>query len=132
MKVPAALFVCAFAFTTTTFADASGPWTTDYMSVMTKMDSAMKQAASSDPDVVFASKMIPHHQGAINMAKIELKYGKDSKARQEAENIILENEKSIKKLQAFIASHARCRSSQQQTPLGPCLFNPSTTSWQAG
>jgi uncharacterized protein (DUF305 family) len=49
--------------------------------------------------------MIPHHQGAIDMAKIELKYGKDAKARQEAESIIVENEKSIKTLQAFIASH---------------------------
>ena len=105
MKVPAATIICAFAFTTTTFADASGPWKTDYMSAMTKMDTAMKQAGSSDPDVAFASKMIPHHQGAIDMAKIELKYGKDAKARQEAENIIVENAKSIKKLQAFIASH---------------------------
>lgn len=81
------------------------PWKMEYMSAMDRMDQSMKQADSPDPDVAFAEKMIPHHQGAIDMAKIQLKYGKSEQARQEARDIIVENEKSTKKLQAFIDGH---------------------------
>ena len=33
---------------------------------------------SGDPDVDFARMMIPHHQSAIDMARIELEHGKDA------------------------------------------------------
>ncbi|MFA7306398.1 MAG: DUF305 domain-containing protein [Hyphomicrobium sp.] len=67
----------------------------------------MMEANSPDPDVAFAAKMIPHHQGAVDMAKIQLKYGKSEKAREEAQNIISEKEKSIRRLQTIIHEHGK-------------------------
>lgn len=43
---------------------------------------------TGDTDKDFVSHMIPHHQGAIDMAKAELKYGKDPELKKLAKNII--------------------------------------------
>ena len=48
---------------------------------------------SGDPDVDFAHMMIPHHQGAIDMAQVELARGKDPQLREMAEDIIKAQEK---------------------------------------
>ena len=66
---------------------------------MEQMDRGMKDAPmSGDPDRDFASMMIPHHQGAIDMAKVELKYGKDAKLRKMAEGIVKAQEREIKEM----------------------------------
>lgn len=48
-----------------------------------------------DPDHDFASGMIPHHQGAIDMAKVELLYGKDPVLRRMAQEIIVSQQQEI-------------------------------------
>lgn len=72
-----------------------------YMDVHQKMMDTMPKAASGDADKDFASMMIPHHQGAIDMAKIELQYGKDPKLRSMAEKMIKDQEKEIADLKAW-------------------------------
>ena len=63
---------------------------------MMAMDSGMKAAPmTGDPDHDFASMMIPHHQGAIDMAKAELLYGKDPVLRRLAQEIIVTQEQEI-------------------------------------
>ena len=63
---------------------------------MTLMDQAMKNAPmNGDPDHDFAAMMIPHHQGAIDMAKVELLYGKDPVLRRLAQEIIVTQEQEI-------------------------------------
>lgn len=53
--------------------------TSKYMQSMSTMHDAMMAAATkANADVAFVEGMIPHHQGAIQMAQIELKYGKDA------------------------------------------------------
>lgn len=63
---------------------------------MTVMDQGMKQAPMiGDPDHDFAAMMIPHHQGAIDMAKVELLYGKDPVLRRMAQEIIVTQQQEI-------------------------------------
>ena len=50
---------------------------------------------TGDPDHDFAAIMIPHHQGAVDMAKVELIYGKDPVLRRLAQEIIVTQEQEI-------------------------------------
>jgi uncharacterized protein (DUF305 family) len=52
------------------------------------MHRGMAVTTSGDPDVDFARMMIPHHQGAIDMARVELAQGKDPARRAMAQDII--------------------------------------------
>ncbi len=63
---------------------------------MTSMDREMENATlTGDPDHDFAAMMIPHHQGAVDMAKAELLYGKDTVLRRLAQEIIVTQEQEI-------------------------------------
>jgi uncharacterized protein (DUF305 family) len=63
---------------------------------MTVMDQGMKQAPmAGDPDHDFAAMMIPHHQGAIDMAKVELLFGQDPVLRRMAQEIIVTQQQEI-------------------------------------
>ena len=63
---------------------------------MTVMDQDMKQAPmAGNPDHDFAAMMIPHHQGAIDMAKVELLYAKDPVLRRIAQEIIVTQQQEI-------------------------------------
>jgi uncharacterized protein (DUF305 family) len=65
----------------------------------------MMKPMSGDVDKEFVMMMLPHHQGAIDMAKVELKYGKDKTLRAMAEAIIEAQEKEIKEMKEWIAAH---------------------------
>ena len=80
------------------------------MQAMDRMDSGMRAAKpTEDPDRDFATMMIPHHQGAIDMAKAELIYGHDPVLRRLAEGIIVEQQQEIELMQRSLnersASH---------------------------
>jgi hypothetical protein len=67
---------------------------------MDLMNTAMSTAPmTGNPDVDFAIKMIPHHQGAIEMAKVELQYGTDSRLRRLAQEIIVTQQSEIALMQ---------------------------------
>jgi uncharacterized protein (DUF305 family) len=63
--------------------------------VMAGMSAAMCVATSGDADRDFARAMIPHHQGAIEMAKLELLHGNDPRLRRLAQGIIVEQSQEI-------------------------------------
>jgi uncharacterized protein (DUF305 family) len=74
-----------------------------YMDAMKKMDAPMLTALqAADPDVAFVSAMIPHHQGAIDMARAVLTHGKDEKVKAWAEQIIKAQEAEIAEMQAWL------------------------------
>lgn len=60
-----------------------------------KMHKGMDIKFSGDADIDFIKGMIPHHQGAIDMAKVVLAHGKDAETRKLAQEIIVAQEKEI-------------------------------------
>ena len=66
---------------------------------MGRMHKGMAIAPSGDPDRDFAAMMIPHHQGAVDMAKVELQLGKNPALRRLAEGIIVEQLQEIEVMQ---------------------------------
>ena len=56
----------------------------------------------TDPDVAFAKAMIPHHKGAVNMAKVQLEYGKDKAMQDLAKQIINAQEPEIKLMEDWL------------------------------
>lgn len=58
-----------------------------------------------DPDIAFMQGMIPHHQGAVDMAEIVLKYGKDRETQALAKQIISSQNKEIALMQEWLKNH---------------------------
>lgn len=81
--------------------------TREFKELHMKMMMGMHLNYSGNADVDFARSMIPHHQGAIDMAKIELKHGKNPAMRKMAEKIIKDQEKEIAQLQAWLKENAK-------------------------
>ena len=61
----------------------------------------MKKKPTGNPDQDFVSMMIVHHRGAVNMAQVELKYGKDPELRKLAQEIIAAQDKEISFMEAW-------------------------------
>jgi uncharacterized protein (DUF305 family) len=74
-----------------------------YMEGMKTMDQRMNAEMSGDADRDFAVMMIPHHQGAIDMAKVQIEYGKDPELRKVSEGVIAAQESEIETLKTWLA-----------------------------
>ena len=71
---------------------------------MERMDNGMKSGPmNGDVDHDFATMMMPHHQGAIDMAKAELIYGKDPVMRRLAEEIVVDQQSEIQAMQLWLS-----------------------------
>jgi uncharacterized protein (DUF305 family) len=77
-----------------------------YNDSMTKMHSEMMLGMGyNDPDSAFTQGMLGHHLGAVDMANIQLKYGKDPEMLQLAQKIIDAQEVEIEQMQKWLNSH---------------------------
>jgi hypothetical protein len=94
----AALLAAAAALT----ASADSPqaaFAAENEAAMTKMMAGMDVKSSGDIDRDFTAMMIPHHQGAIDMAQAELRYGHNEQLRRIAQEIIVEQLQEIAAMQ---------------------------------
>lgn len=83
---------------------AAGAWAADgdetaflaeNNAAMDRMMAGMEIKPTGDIDQDFAAMMIPHHQGAIEMAQAELRYGKNEQLRRIAQEIIIDQQQEI-------------------------------------
>src|SRR5271155_4889181 len=80
------------------FRDASRaerPFLTENVSAMSKMMVDMGIVPSGDVVRDFVAMMAPHHQGAIEMAQAELRYGHNERLRRMAQEIIVTQQQEI-------------------------------------
>ena len=83
------------------------PSTTAYKAANDKMHSGMAIPFTGIADKDFVAGMIPHHQGAVEMARIVLQYGKDPALKKLARDIIKAQDKEIAFMKAWQAKNAK-------------------------
>jgi hypothetical protein len=90
------------AASTSSATPAPSPQFNDEVAYLAENDAAMKKMMtdmsikpSGDIDADFVAMMVPHHQGAVDMAKSELRYGRNEQLRRIAQEIIVEQMQEI-------------------------------------
>ena len=108
----------------TTPAGEEGAFLRENEAAMTRMMNDMAADPSGDIDRDFAAMMVPHHQGAIDMAVIQLHYGKNEQLRRIAQEIIVEQMQEIAAMKLAIG--------QSVTASLPAPMQPGPTAAPAG
>ena len=71
------------------------PFLSENDAAMNRMMADMTIKPTGDVDRDFVAMMVPHHQGAIEMAKAELKYGHNEQLRRLAQEIVVTQQQEI-------------------------------------
>ena len=58
---------------------------------------------ANDPDVAFVRAMVAHRQGAIELAKVRVQFGKDEQTREWADDIIRSQQAAIEEMEAWLS-----------------------------
>lgn len=83
------------------------PATAAYKAANDKMHKEMASSFTGDADTDFVRGMIPHHQGAIDMAKVVLAHGKDPELKKLAAEIVSAQEKEIAFMKEWLKKNAK-------------------------
>jgi hypothetical protein len=103
--------ICAKPFRSASAAEA--PYLAENVSAMTRMMIDMGISPSGDVDTDFVAMMAPHHQGAIEMAQAELRYGRNEPLRRMAQEIIVTQLQEISAMRFALGQ-----------PLPPAIASP--------
>lgn len=81
--------------------------TKDFKTAHMNMMKNMNMEFTGDPDRDFAASMKKHHEGGIEMARIQLKHGKDPEMRKMAEKLVKEQNEENKKFESWLSKHKK-------------------------
>jgi uncharacterized protein (DUF305 family) len=93
---------------------------------MDRMTRDMAVPHTGDPDRDFAAMMIPHHQGAIDMAKVQLQFGRDPILRRLAQGIIVEQQQEIDLMRGELSRLPSSSSDSAASPTMQTHSEPAT------
>jgi hypothetical protein len=96
---------------------AEAPFLAENNAAMAKMMAAMEIKPSGDVDRDFVAMMVPHHQGAIDMAQAVLRHGRNEQLRRLAQEIIVTQQQEIAAMRLAIGD-----------PLPPSIPSPTQPS----
>jgi uncharacterized protein (DUF305 family) len=99
---------------------------------MTRMMAGMKIKPSNDVDRDFVAMMVPHHQGAIDMAEAELSYGHNKLLRRLAEEIIVTQREEIAEMRLALVGAATSPSTGSEETSFLARSNTAMTRMMAG
>ena len=108
-------------------AGPEAPFLAENQIAMDKMMTGMDIRPSGDVDQDFAAMMIPHHQGAIDMAVAELRYGRNERLRRIAQEIIVEQQQEIAAMQLALGQQLTPSAAAAAQSPTPAAATPRST-----
>ena len=99
------------------------PFLSENAAAMNKMMADMTTKPTGDVDRDFVAMMVPHHQGAIDMAKAELKYGRNEQLRRIAQEIVVTQHQEIPAMRLAVGEElpASVASPTQAAPMASSI-----------
>jgi uncharacterized protein (DUF305 family) len=116
-SVAAAVTCVALSGARMTPRSADSPFLAECNAAMAKMMTAMRITSHGDDDGDFAALMIAHHEGAIAMARAELRFGKNEQLRRLAQEMIITQQQEIVAMRMAIRT-SPSRDSSALAPTG--------------